>query len=266
MDFTDNVRCSSDLVDSSTIAIVLAGGTSSRVGSVGRILPKCMLPISSSETIITRLLCQLTSAGLCQIVVSASELHYDLFKAFLGGYAKESKNVAAGVDATIRLFKNAEHSGGPCNAFANILNKFQAKRYLLCLSDIVFIENPFLSREPIKLDGDVILYSRHHDPRQGGVIISNRGTVSGLSYEPVDQTFEEGVKLLNWTGSALIRGSAVDAAANAGVALENRPLEALLSRLVQDRHSVRTIDAGSFFNINSMEDYQRLIVGGVCYK
>jgi len=79
--------------------VILAGGTASRFGGVMQVLPKCFLPVSAEETLLTRLLSQLREAGFAKTVISTSPQWFPLFEAF-------TRKIVDGVRANDKLWES----------------------------------------------------------------------------------------------------------------------------------------------------------------
>jgi NDP-sugar pyrophosphorylase family protein len=242
----------------STTAVVLAGGSSSRIGNLGRILPKCLLAVSVSETLLSRLLTQLTEAAVEEIVVSTTVQFAPLLREFIAGYISETTQLNLTVPK-ISVFSNDGHSLGPCIALINVLRNFAANRFLVCLSDIYFYENPFAYFLSAETKNDVALLGSQYESDRGGVMIVDYDAVVRLSYLPLNSTPHQHT-VLNWTGTAWINEAAKQTIVRANFELTDAPLESLFILLMASGHPLTVRIAGKFVNVNRFDDYLRIVL------
>lgn len=232
----------------SQTAIVLAGGEGSRVGLVGRLLPKCMLPISSQDTLLSRLLAQLSESGVAQIVVSTSPEHYDLLRVFI-------KRVVGVLRfrAEVSLFCDSTHKFGPVPALAEAMRRHPSEAYVLGLADILFTESPFL--RPV-VDGDAggTLIVSTLESGRGGVASTEHGRVCRLTYDAKRAVRANGEQVYNWTGAAYFTQRLAQHAIERGPAMIHRPLEELFNDAICTGHVLSYAQTGAFVNVNSFDD------------
>jgi NDP-sugar pyrophosphorylase family protein len=240
-------------------AIVLAGGSGSRFGEISAILPKALLTISPDETLLSRLLNQLTAAGIDDIVISTSEQYAGVMKAVVEAYLRSTN--AAPEQLSVRVFVNSGHASGPGAALASAVNQCGDVDILLCLSDIYFACNPFHDlRRAIRDSSPKVSVLAVDSLRTGvgGIVSTRQGRVERLLYRP---TAAQPARLrssrrYNWTGTALMARSAAGVLGRT-VGDRGEPLEECLNRMLDAAHDFVVVRVGRFINVNSYNDLLR---------
>lgn len=230
-------------------AIILAGGLSSRVGKIGQIVPKCLLPVSRDETLLTRLINQLNEIKPEEIIISTSERQFEILSAAV-------RNIdSRGHNAPPRVILNPLHVLGPGPALGYALQQTNAALTVTCLSDIFFEHSPFRN---IGNTENITLICSPLDSFSGGVVEHSKGVVSGLIYSRAEFKPDPAKSYHNWTGASIIGSHAkwtVENCCNVGSA----PLEHLFIRSICSGITVRLIETGYFRNINTFDDYRRCL-------
>jgi NDP-sugar pyrophosphorylase family protein len=240
-------------------AIVLAGGSGHRFGEVSAILPKALLTISPDETLLSRLLNQLTAAGIDDIVISTSEQHAGVIKAVVEAYLRCT--IVTPEPLSVRVFVNSGHASGPGAALASAVNQCGNVDTLVCLSDICFVSNPFHNlRRAIRESSakTSVLAVDSLRPGVGGIVSTRHGRVERLVYR---SSVEKPPRVrasrrYNWTGTALIAGSAAGVLGRT-VGERGEPLEQCFNRMLDASHDFVVVRVGRFINVNSYKDLLR---------
>jgi molybdopterin-guanine dinucleotide biosynthesis protein A len=243
-------------------AVILAGGKSSRFGSLGRVLPKCLLPVPGGETLLTRLIGQLRQAGVPQVVVCCSPGGAPLIEPFLERY----RVAGALSDEELTAVPCPKSALGPLPALAEALSRVAAPWYLLALADVVFAEGPFAAsihrlREGALEDG-CLLTGSDQVARNGfgtGFIASDGTAARAISYRPFGPAPRAQGRLRRWSGSFLFRQELVPDLSGRLAAYRTAPLEDWIDGLLDRGDRCECMDAGPFFNVNAVEDYRLLL-------
>lgn len=243
------------------LSIVLAGDAT-RLGPLGALLPKALFPVSATETLLSRTLDHLREAGFSSLVVSTSPAGFALIKPFVDRYCKSSGAGNNSRSCEVVTLENPQHRFGPLHALAEVLRRFAAEQYLLCLGDIFFTCNPFSKVHKANGGGNYLLVWPMPDEErlaQGGIAFLQGGYVSSLSYESVARNgCARGVPA-SWTGSALFQQAVKEdlsahLSANGGQVLEH-----FFNYSLSQGRSYQAIEAGEFVNVNRFPDLQRVL-------
>ncbi len=227
--------------------VILAGGVASRFGAVTQVLPKCFLPVSADETLMTRLLGQLREAGFTKTLISTSPQWFPVFDALIGGCQETRSTV---------VLSNPAHASGPLAALGNAARQVEESRMLLCLPDIFFWENPF--RELVSADREATLIGCPVDrvksiPSSGFLAIA-QGMVEALTYRQSAARLDA-----FWPGVALFRKS--DAVPLLESTAEG-PIENLFVAAMSQGVGFAFQACGPFQNINTMDEWLQLLGAG----
>jgi choline kinase len=226
--------------------VILAGGTASRFGGVMQVLPKCFLPVSSEETLLTRLLGQLREAGFAKIVISTSPQWFPLFEAFTRRCRETGSSSAL-------VLSNPAHADGPLAALGNAARQIEEPRLLLCLPDIFFQENPFpklaAGNRAAALSGCPV--DRLTKSPSSGFLTIKDGIVETLAYQPSPHPDAF------WPGVALFPQSGVVALLES-IAPEG-PIENLFAAAIAQGIRFTFQPCGPFGNVNTMGEWLYLL-------
>jgi molybdopterin-guanine dinucleotide biosynthesis protein A len=241
--------------------VILAGGTASRFGGVMQVLPKCFLPVSSEETLLTRLLSQLQEAGFAKTVISTSPQWFPLFEAFTrrcretrstDALEREDRPQKTMVCPTV--LSNPAHAAGPLAALGNAARQIEEPRLLLCLPDIFFWENPFpelaAGDRAAALSGCPV--DRLTKSPSSGFLTVKDGVVETLAYQPPPARPDA-----FWPGVALFRQSGVVPLLES-IAPEG-PIENLFSAAIAQGVRFTFQPCGPFGNVNTMGEWLFLL-------
>jgi NDP-sugar pyrophosphorylase family protein len=222
--------------------VILAGGTASRFGHVTRILPKCLLPISASETLLTRCLNHLRAADFDNVIISTSPEQYPILDIALRRYV-------AGAALSIELLSNETHALGPLAALRRVLEQVIEPFVLLALSDIAFTGNPFVGLTPPRNLLMGCQPARMATPSSGFLLVRD-GVVNDLSYSSL-----VGDDCAYWPGVAMFERSLVlpylDRAASV-----RAPLETVFEMAIRDGAGFEWTECPAFVNVNTPADWR----------
>jgi hypothetical protein len=212
-----------------------------------QVLPKCFLPVSAEETLLTRLLRQLREAGFVKTVISTSPQWFPLFEAFTRRCRETGSSDAL-------VLSNPAHADGPLAALGNAARQIEEPRLLLCLPDIFFWENPF----PELASGDRAAalsgcpVDRLTKSPSSGFLTIKDGIVETLAYQPPPARPDA-----FWPGVALFRQSGVvpllESIAPGG------PIETLFAAAITQGIRFTFQPCGPFGNVNTMGEWLYLL-------
>jgi molybdopterin-guanine dinucleotide biosynthesis protein A len=218
------------------------------MGRLGRMLPKALLTVSPEQTALSRLLDQLAGAPV-DTVVSTSPSDHRWIELFVNRYIGALDRR----ESSLLVLKNEAHEVGPVSALRDVVSGVPAERYLVCLVDIVFAENPF--------EGSVRLFSANAlvtaplEQGRGGIIEAHHGRVVRAYYQPEDCELQSGRSYSNWSGAMCVD------AANLRMGLKRCPsetLEDVINALVELAPLEEVRMGSDFTNLNTGRDLLKL--------
>lgn len=239
--------------DSMLVAIILAGGSGTRMGHVGRLLPKALLPIRSDATLLTRLIEQLAEVGISRIIVSTTPIQFDLLSEFVKDYSHMRELAPGSPPVSITVQENDAHSVGPVPALAAAIRAHPASSYILCLSDIFYYECTFHSLVRAAIRGENAMLVGEYADGRGGVVFSKSGVALRLSYQWVRGSTNSSI--YNWTGAAAFGHETLGDLDRFSTEAADVPLEDLFQYLIDARHRFGVLVGGSFINVNDFASY-----------
>jgi NDP-sugar pyrophosphorylase family protein len=232
---------------SDVCAVILAGGVAKRFGRVTQVLPKCFLPVSADETLLTRLLDQLNEGGFTSAVVSTSPPWFPVFEALIARYRETC-------DCRVRVLSNPAHSAGPLAALAAAAGQIAEPRLLLCLPDIFFEENPFPALAAA--DPDEALCGCRTEgwksPPASGFLSLAGSEVAALTYQPGARpdAYWPGIALFRRAGPVPLFDPAIPAGA---------PIETIFAAALARGVRFAFQPCGQFENVNTPDRWRVLL-------
>jgi GTP:adenosylcobinamide-phosphate guanylyltransferase len=212
-------------------AIIMAGGKGTRFGGA---IPKCLAALADGSTLLGRLIQQLQDAQVEQIIVCTSPENLEAIARHCGIYAMA---VACGNCVL-----------GPLPALAEALNHSSGEKNLVCLGDIYFQTSPFGQLE------DLCLAVGDNGTNAGsGWVVRDGPVVRGISYL---RTANADTR---WTGTFLFNQRLAANLVARAHSFSKKPFEAWIGGLIEDDNILRWIDAGGVVNVNSADDYARVL-------
>jgi NDP-sugar pyrophosphorylase family protein len=237
-------------------AVVMAGGAGTRLGTLGRSTPKCLLPLVDGQTLLSRLLLQLNAAGIRRIAVCCSPVNYPLICAALEAYrimTGHSRDELKAVACT-------SCSLGPIPAMAEALERVSGRWRLLCLGDIHLAAEPFgefMRGNAVSFDGCLLTGTDQKDGSASAAVICVGSLVQLVGYRPI-KSIGVSTSQRSWTGSYFFREELL-ADLRAHVAeYRHAPVEDWIHGSIERGATCTWMEAGNFVNVNSAEDYEFL--------
>ena len=160
------------------LVLILAGGSGTRFGRLGQVMPKPLMTISITQTPLSRLLDQLAVLPRAGVVVSTAPIWSPSLTSFVERYSSTASSCMGSCGPDIRVEVNPAHAAGPVSALDYLVRRHPSRDYLVCLSDIVFVSNPFA-----QFAGGIFRNSVLAAPlqaRRGGVVASTSGIVESV--------------------------------------------------------------------------------------
>ena len=229
----------------SPVVLVLAGGAGSRMRGLGGVLPKSLIAISPTQTALSRILHHLTVIPKQKIVISTAQIWAPQIVSFVDRFREITS-----ADYEIKVEINPDHALGPVSALYRLANLYPADDYLLCLADIVFVENPFLGLTE-GVPRNVVLTAQIEKNR-GGISEERGGLLKHLYYRVAECPFEAKLDYSNWTGACCIPRAALT-----GDKPGSEILEAVLNALVDAPGAISIFRTSAFINLNDPDDLRR---------
>jgi NDP-sugar pyrophosphorylase family protein len=238
------------------LAIVLAGGRGERIGPLGRILPKCMLPVSADDTLGSRLLGQLVEAGIRRTIVSTSSENHALIKAFVERIIGRWSKREGGSRPHVTVFLNPAHRMGPLPALAEVIKQHASNEYVLALADIALTSNPFAVLSSTH-SGTGSLVVGPYVAGRGGVVVTNGDAVLRLMHDAVrtpPHAAPDGTVRFNWTGAAQIGAAFVSEVLELAATSVHKPLEDVFNAALARGLALSYVKTDAFVNVNSLAE------------
>jgi NDP-sugar pyrophosphorylase family protein len=247
-------------------AVVLAGGRGDRIGPIGQLLPKAILPVSPSQTLLSRTLEHLREARIPRVVVSTSPDQYSILAAFVERCVAISGEEGRHDRTTIEVVCNPLHESGSVAAFGEMLTRLTAGKAIMYLGDIWCSENPFTGLLAVSKSGSAIatVPATQAEARvRGGAVYLREGRVLRL-YERVGAAeFSPETEVHQWIGAALLDAAVwadVIEFARSAVGARVCPTEEdMLNHLIDTGCRLVVSIANEFVNVNKVEDWERIL-------
>jgi choline kinase len=172
--------------------IILASGQGSRIGYLGKVYPKCILPVGNKIPLLETVQ-YLEAFGIKDVVVSCLPEFHSLVEEVVS--KRDAKTIAVTCDSS-SYSKNLFET---LNGLVNYQEPF-----LFILGDILYLENPFVGLLNVDSVHDVVMGERIVDEREiskGGIIVSEEGNVELISKKGLT-SISEGYDYSRWSGLA----------------------------------------------------------------
>jgi len=236
-----------------TTAVILAGGEGQRVGRVGALLPKGLLPVSQEGTLISHLIDQLRTCKPERIVISTSPENHSIYSSFLKKYVRLNEEECC----SIQLLRNDKHQHGPIAALGAVVERYQSDRYVIALSDVHLTPNPFNKLAPQTRNSLIV---SKHKPNSGGVVLCRGKKVVRLCYHPLHMDDKAEYLICSWSGSLLISHEALPYLLDCAKCSRScDPLENWINAAISAEIDFNWIMIENFINVNKWEDFRRCI-------
>jgi NDP-sugar pyrophosphorylase family protein len=242
-------------------AVILAGGEGSRLGPLGKLMPKCLLPLNDGTSLLLRLLGQLAKAGVCNVVIAsnASNHHQIQEHSEAHGTCPELRGMS------VNSIVCEKTPLGPLPALGEAALSLATQTILMCLGDIFFFRSPFTRlfdrlKAEQEFDGYVIAGRDEVSADDGGTgwIACAGQRVKAISYPPFPNT-AGGTEIVRWSGAFAFSARMAESLRNEFERFSRTPLEHWVQSLVRRDSKIGWLDAGAFANVNSSREYELLL-------
>ena len=233
------------------LAAILCGGAGRRMGSLARGRPKALLP-AFDKPLLWRQVEQLGVAGFEQIEVVTTPT--------LAPQIRDSLDRLDGSLTTktrLRVRSCESQARGVLWGALAVLEAATTEKVLLCLGDIFFLSNPFLSiRSHLEADHDCLSAAplmNEFEMDIGGLVLQHHGLVQSVVEQPSREILG---KPLRWSGVFMVdrRSARTDLEVFLGSAQPDaRPGDFLDYRCRQGVVS-RVVDCPDFVNVNTPDE------------
>jgi NDP-sugar pyrophosphorylase family protein len=242
-------------------AVILAGGEGSRMGPLGKLAPKCLLPLADGTSLLLRLLGQLAEAGVRSVVIAANATNHQQIREHSEAYCARPE--LSGMFVNPIVFSKT--LWGPLPALGEAALSLATPTILMCLGDILFFRPPFamlVDRLEAAPDFDGYLITGRDEVSaadQGTGWIACAGKrVEAISYPPFPNPID-GAEILRWSGAFAFSAGMAEVLRTEFASFTRTPLEHWVQLLVQRNSKVGWLDAGAFANVNSAREYELLL-------
>lgn len=173
--------------------VILAGGIGSRMGEVGKMIPKFLLPVNG-EILLLRTLRQTLDKGFNRVVVCTRLEYVEQIKGLITHLENGKEYIKIQLADESSLFNSLKDIGKIVSS---------GDGFVLLLGDIFYFDNPFDKLPVGNVVGDVLVGKKIIDPSElskGGIIeTDDRGAVLRVVKKP-SLDIGQGVR---WSGMAL---------------------------------------------------------------
>jgi NDP-sugar pyrophosphorylase family protein len=244
-------------------AVVLAGGTASRFGSVGKILPKPLFPISVRHTLLSRTVEWLFLGGCSRIIVSTTPAQYAIVAWHTTRFCELFKPKPPLFFPRIEVFPNDKHADGPIHALASAAAWSGERSVLFCLSDICFLANPFarLTRKHLAKVQTAVFTTKLKSSDElsyGGIATISHSRCTRIYVRP-DECANLMQERHRWSGIALLDSHALSELQRFATTTPTAVEEHFINHCIALGHVFDVITVSSFINVNKMQDYRRAL-------
>jgi NDP-sugar pyrophosphorylase family protein len=242
-------------------AVILAGGEGSRLGPLGKLTPKCLLPLNDGTSLLLRLLSQLAKAGVGNVVIASNASNHEQIREHSDTYAARLELTGMSVNSIVC----SKTPLGPLPALGEAALSLPTQTILLCLGDIFFFQSPFARlldrlKGEQEFDGCVISGRDEVSADDGGTgwIACAGPRVKAISYPPFPDS-PDGTEIVRWSGAFAFSAGMAESLRTEFERFSRTPLEHWVQFLVQRNSKIGWLDAGVFANVNSPHEYELLL-------
>ncbi|HVX92813.1 MAG TPA: sugar phosphate nucleotidyltransferase [Candidatus Dojkabacteria bacterium] len=177
--------------------IILAGGIGSRLGTIGQIVPKPLMPIYDSILIEGNLLYATTHFE--NVIVSTRPELLGMFKSYLKTI--QTKNEWAN---RVKLISNSSHQKSSLDALSFLKSVINTEYFLLMFSDIYFLSDPFVNM-PNKVENNILGLTKivKKSNKKLGLAKTQNEKVISLKYDFLDEDLNNS----EWNGISIMKSN-----------------------------------------------------------
>ncbi len=172
--------------------IIMAGGMSTRMGSIGKKVSKSVIPLYESSLLDQHVKYAKKSKSFAKIIISTSPDLYPILNLTIE-------------DVDVVVHENSDHDGGSLKALNSILNYVDSEFSTVTFADIFFLDNPYNFTEE-ELQNDILLgyddFFTEIEAFRGGIVIVKDKLVTEIIEKPIERKYEDAYR---WNGISVIR-------------------------------------------------------------
>lgn len=238
----------SDLLLRECPVAIFCGGDNLRLGRLAGIQAKTLL-MTHDTPLLWRLIDQLRSAGFPRIVASTTPQFERQIADSIDHYARSISS-----EVQLQVVASEAQQRGVVLGLRQVLETWSTERCLVCLGDIFFLKNPFLSfRMHVDADYDCLGVAPavfDEELSLGGLVYHEEGKIRSIVERPISDVHG---RPLRWTGIALSHRR--QALADLEVFTSGLPVDSPLGDFFEfqrDRgRDLRCVTVPDFVNVNS---------------
>jgi len=172
--------------------VILAGGESTRLGAIGKLIPKSLLPIYETS-LLEKQMEEAFAAGIERVIISI----HPTFKSKITKLIKR-KNYG------VTIFPNALHAHSSFAALAHVIREMRLlESIFVSLADIYFLSNPFSNTIATNENKTCLFLAEPFHKNElmlGGIAFIEKERIVKIVAEPISNNSQG----LRWSGLCLI--------------------------------------------------------------
>jgi len=227
-----------------------------RFGHLGQLLPKSLLPVTESETLLSRNLDHLYQARIREVVISTSPENFLLLKPFVERYDKLAANSGFRSYPTT-VFSNPLHKISSLAALGEIISNYTRRKYLMTFGDMFFSNNPYLAIGDLAV-ADLNLVGAYAHPdendiQKGGLVLVRDGECKRFFLRPSNTLECEGLQC--WSGITMLTTEVAEDLREF-VRTPHSPIEEdFINFSISKGRRFCVYEVDRFINVNTYSDY-----------
>lgn len=225
--------------------IILAGGIGSRLGTIGQIIPKPLMPIYDSILIEENL--RYATNHFENVVVSTRPELFDTFNKYLEKIRAQNEWAKR-----VKLISNPSHQKSSLDALSFLKSGINTEYFLLMFSDIYFLSDPFVNMPEI-IEHNILGLTEitKKTDKKLGLAKTQGDNVISLEYTTIDKEMNN----LEWNGLTIMKSSYLELL---DIFLNDQslpvPEENFINNLIVKGKTFKHFPTPQFINANTNED------------
>src|SRR5207302_826016 len=244
-------------------AIVLAGGESARFGRLGELLHKALVPVTESQTLLSRNLDYLYESGITNVIISTSPKSFQVLEPFIDRYNNlEIKNNRPTAFCP-RLIANPLHSVSSLAALNQIISDDQTGNYLMLFADMFFTTNPYIRISDLmhRTDNLIGAFPRptESDCARGGLALIRDGECKRMFLKFTECGGCDQREIFAWSGITVFDVNVADDLNDFVLASNSMIEEDFINFCINKGRRFSAYEVDRFINVNSYSDYMEVL-------
>lgn len=176
--------------------VILAGGFSTRLGSLGNFVSKSLLPIFDTSLLSRQVKHAIEFKLFDEIIISTNPLLFPVFESHIKHEFNGGEKV--------KVVNNEFHKQGSLQALLHILEDLDSELFTISLADIYFVENPFLNLKKFLENNDDYLMGTSKifnsvELKKGGIVYIQNNRINLIK----EKSDPENIDGMRWNGIAV---------------------------------------------------------------